>query len=181
MCVLLPIIRSYWSYGALVIISLLAWHFDVRAVANANAVRVQAAQFKQAQAAATAIAQAALQHEQAMYQTKATEAEGAYQVQLGDARHAADLYIAAHRVPAAVGLRAKAAGSDAGNALASAAGSGSEVPASMPADAVVVSAGDVQACTDGITYAIKARDYVLSIAAASAAPDASAGGGNAIR
>lgn len=143
---------------ALATVSLLAWHFDARAVANAEATRVQAGQFKQAQAAAARIAQAALQHEQAVYQVKAQEEDSAYQAQLADARSDADRYIAAHRVqPAAVagGGGATAPGS---------ADSSSGIPASLPSGAVVVSTGDVQTCTDAATYALKAHDWANSIA-----------------
>lgn len=142
---------------ALATVSLLAWHFDARAIANAGAMRVQAEQFKQAQAVATRIAQAALQHEQAVYQAKAQEADSAYQAQLADARADADRYIATHRVqPAAV------AGSG-GATAPSTAGSRSGVPASLPTDAVVVSTGDVQTCTDAAIYALKAHDWANSI------------------
>lgn len=95
---LLPWLRQFWSCGAIGVLGLLAWHFDARAVANADAVRTQAAQFKQAQADATRIAQQALEHEDLVYRQKAQEADSAYQAQLADASAAADRYIAAHRV-----------------------------------------------------------------------------------
>lgn len=152
-----PALRSYWSYGALLVVSAFAWHFDARAVANAETVRVQAASFKQAQAMATQIAQAALQHEQAQYQAKATEADSAYQAQLADARGAADRYIASHRVQPAAASR----GADATSAPAE--GGGSPVPASVPSDAVVVSTEDVQACTAVTAYALKAHSWAATI------------------
>lgn len=144
-------------WAALAAISLLAWHFDARAVANAEALRMQATQFKQAQADAARIAQAALQHEQALYRAKATEADSVYQAQLADARSAADRYIATYRVqPAEVA-------SSGGGTAPSTAGRSPGVPASVPADAVMVSAGDVQTCTDAATYALKAHDWANSI------------------
>ncbi len=146
-------LRKFWAYGALFAVSVLAWHLQTRAVANAAAVRVQAAQFRQAQAAAAAIAQRALKHQEVTWQAKAMEADNAYHAQLADARSAADRYIAAYRV------RAQAFGGDAGAATARAADSGAVVPAAMPADAVMVSANDVQSCTNAVTYAIKARDW----------------------
>ncbi|KUR80898.1 hypothetical protein [Novosphingobium sp. FSW06-99] len=159
--IVLSLLGKYWQSVALVAVSLLAWHFDARAVANADAVRVQAAQFKQAQASATAIAQAALQHVDAIYQAKAQEADNAHQAQLADAQSAADRYIASHSVcPTAAGRSASPAP---GAAQSAAAG----VPASLPAGAVVVSANDVHACTAAVGYAFAARNYVLSISAAS--------------
>jgi hypothetical protein len=152
-----PVLRSYWSYGALALVSLLAWHFDSRAVANADALRTQAAQFKQAQANATQIAQAALQRQQAIYATKATEADNAYQMQLADARSAADRYIAAHSV------RNQTIASGSGAAVAAGQSRRADVPASMSADTVLVSAGDVQACTDATTYALKAHNWASTI------------------
>jgi len=144
-------------YAALAVVSALAWHFDARAVANADAVRVQAEQFKAAQAAATVIAQQALAHEQSIYQAKAVEADSAYQTQLAAAQSAADRYIATHRVqPAAVAR-------DPVTAVGSAQGSGAGVPANAAAPGVVVSADDVQRCTDATTYALKAYDWANSI------------------
>ncbi len=154
---LLPWLRQFWSCGAIGVLGLLAWHFDARAVANADAVRTQAAQFKQAQADATRIAQQALEHEDLVYRQKAQEADSAYQAQLADARAAADRYIAAHRVqpPAAQGR--------AGGTAAATHSNGTPVPPGLPADAVVVSGADVQACTDAVTYAVKAHDWAGTI------------------
>lgn len=149
--------RRLWPFGAMALLALLAWHFQSRAAANAEALRAQAAGFKQAQTAATQLAQAALQHEQAVYAAKATEADNAYQAQLADTRDTAARYIAAHRVqPTAAQGRSSAA-------PASTQGSGSAIPASLPVDAVMVSAGDVQACSDATTYALKAHEWAASI------------------
>ena len=152
-----PALRSYWSYGALAVVSLLAWHFDARAVANADAVRSQAAQFAQAQADATAAAQKALKDEQAAYAAKAQDADHAYQTQLAAAQSATDRYIALHRVqPSAVG-------SSTGATSAASQGSGAGVPATVPADSVMVSASDVRACTVITTDYLKARDWALGL------------------
>ncbi|MDR3387620.1 MAG: hypothetical protein P4L92_11250 [Rudaea sp.] len=150
-------LRRLWQFGAMAVLALLAWHFHARAVTNADAMRAQAAEFKQAQAAATQLAQATLQHEQAIYAAKAMEADNAYQAQLADTRDAAERYIAAHRV------QSTPAQGRSGATPASAQGSGSAIPANLPADAVVVSAGDVQACSDATTYALKAHDWAGSI------------------
>jgi len=152
-----PFLRSYWSHAALAAISLLAWHFDSRATANAEMVRTQAAQFKQAQAAAATAAQAALQHEQAAYAAKATETDIAYQAQLADARSAAARYIAAHS------LHNQAFASGVGATLASPHSGGAAIPASVPTDSVLVSAGDLQSCTTAVTYAVKAHEWASAI------------------
>ncbi len=152
-----PALRSSWSYGALAVVSLLAWHFDSRAVANAHAVRTQAAQFRQAQADAAVIAQAALQHEQVAYAAKATEADNAYQAQLAAARSAASEYIATHS------LRSRTVAGDAGTAVAGTQGGSATVPASMPTGAVLVSPGDMQTCTDAVTYGLNAHAWAVAI------------------
>lgn len=159
MSILVALLGRYWSYPALLAMSLLAWHFDARAVANADAVRVQASAFRQTQAAASSIAQHALLRVQAQYSAKAMEVNNAYQIQLASARGADDQYIAGHRVQSCT------AASAARTAVAPAQDSGATVYAGLPPDAVVVSADDVHACTASVTYGFKARDYLLSIAA----------------
>ena len=148
----------YVAIGAL---ALMAWHFDARAVANAALVQSQAIAFKQAQASATQIAQAALRHEQAAYTLKATEAQSAYQSQLADAQSAADRYIAAHRAPLGVQFQAVASGGS--GAAATPASNSAGVPAGVPTDAVVVSSSDVQACTDVTTYAVNAHQWAVTV------------------
>jgi hypothetical protein len=144
-------------YAAIALLGALCWHFDRRAVANADAVRTQAAQFRQAQADAQKAAQQALDRENTAYQAKATEAQNAYQAQLADAHSAADQYIATHRVQPAP------AGSHAGTAAAPTDGGSASVPSAVPADAVVVSADDVQACTGAVTYALQAHDWAATL------------------
>jgi len=144
-------------YVALGAVSLMAWHFDARAVANAALVRTQASAFEQAQAIATQTAQAALQHQQAAYVVKATEADSAYQTQLADARSAADAYVAEHRV------QPQAVAGDRSSAPAPAQGGSAGVPPGVSADAVVVSASDVQACTGATAYALSAHEWVATI------------------
>jgi hypothetical protein len=144
-------------YALIALLAALAWHFDQRAVANADMIRTQAMQFKQAQADTTAIAQAALKHQEAVYQAKAQENDNAYQAQLADARSAADRYITTHRVQPA------APAGDAGTTAAGAQGGSAAIPASLPTDAVVVSGSDVQVCTDAVTYALKAHEWANSI------------------
>jgi hypothetical protein len=153
---LADLLSRFWSHVALLAVSLLAWHFDSRAVANADTVRTQAENFINAQNAASVIAKQALLHQQEFYEHKAKESEDAHQKQLDDARSYADNYIATHR------LRTKASERPSGTAAASAQGDGSAIPPVMPTDAVVVSAGDVQACTDAVTYAIDAHNWAVT-------------------
>jgi hypothetical protein len=144
-------------YVALAAVSLLAWHFDARAVANAELIRSQAAAFTQAQTIATQAAQTALQRQQAAYAAEAKEADSAYQAQLADTRSAADRYIVAHRV------QPETIAHGAGSADAATTGGNTGVSAGVSADAVVVSTSDVQACTDAATYAMNAHSWATTI------------------
>ena len=153
-----PYLIRFGSVGALVVVSLLAWHFDSRAIASADTVRGQAERFKAAQAAATASAQQALAFQTSVYQHKAQEADSAYQLQLAAARSAADRYIVTHR------MQPEAAQSGSGRAVALGQSGSAGVLAPVSTDAVVVSGGDVQACTDATTYALKAHDWANAIA-----------------
>jgi len=110
-----------------------------------------------AQSEATVIAKRALDATEAKYRTIANEADQSYRADLADARAAADRYLAAYRV------RNQALARDASGALASAPDRGPGVPASLPGDAILVSAGDVQACTDAVTYAIGAHEWALGL------------------
>jgi hypothetical protein len=144
-------------YTALVGVSLLAWHCDSRAIANANLVRSQAEQFKRMQAQATIIARDALAHQQAVYQQKAMGADLAYQAQSSAARAATHAYIAARRMQPAI-----AAGSTGGSASAQPRDN-SPVSASLSPDAIMVSGDDLRICTDGITYALKAHEWATTV------------------
>jgi hypothetical protein len=155
--VLAPLIRRFWPYASLGVLAMLCWHFQHRAMANADALRTQAAQFQAVQKAARAAAQAALHDQEAVYQARAQEADNAYQTQLAAAQSAADRYITAHRVQPAT----FAGGPGAAAALAQSGNAG--IPAPMPADAVMVSAGDVQACTEAVTYGLKAHEWAIQL------------------
>jgi hypothetical protein len=150
-----------WPYGAIGVLALLCWHLDARAVANAEMVRAQAASYRSAQAAAAVIAQQALQQEKARYAAQAQEAQNEYEHQVADAHADADNYIAAHRAPA--GLRTTPVVGAPGTAPAAGSAGGADVPAVVPADTVLVSAGDVQACTNAVTYAVQAHDWAASL------------------
>ena len=116
------------------------------------------ANYMAAQAEAALIAQRALQATEAKYAAHAREQDHAYEVALADARSAADRYIATHRVHVAAPAQSAPSGTP-----ASAEGGSASVPAGVPSDAVMVSAGDVQACTDAYIYALNARDWALKL------------------
>lgn len=155
--IILPLLRNCWPFASIGILALLCWHLDARAIANANAVREQAAQYRQAQTDAAEAANRALQTEEANFARKSQAAEAAYQHALADAHALADRYIALHRLHAAPGE------SRAGAAPATAEGSSPFVPAEVPGSTVVVSASDVQACTAAVTYAIAAHNWAIGI------------------
>ena len=131
----------------------LCWHvIDVKDHTIVQ-LRADKAHFVSAQIEARRAAAAALLHQEAVYLAKANEADHGYQNELADARSAADAFIASHR------LRATDVARRAGTTVGSATGGSAAIPAPVPADAVVVSSGDVQACTNAVTYAVAAHDW----------------------
>jgi len=115
------------------------------------------AAYVNAQSDAAAKALAALQATEAAYKRDADNADQSYRAGLSDARTAADRFIAAHRV------RGQAVAGVASGTVASASGGGASVPDAVPADSVLVSAGDVQACTAAVTYAVGAHDWAMGL------------------
>lgn len=157
LAIILPLLRRFWPYAGTACFALLAWHFHASATARAAALRTQAAQFAQAQNDAATAAAQALHQQEALYQAKARETQNAYAVQLADARTAADRYIADHR------LRSTTDESHAGPTAAGPQSSSPAIPSDVPAEAVVVSGNDVQACTAAVTYALEAHDWAASL------------------
>jgi hypothetical protein len=147
-------------YAAIGVLGLLCWHFDARAVANADMMKAQATQFRQEQAAATQLAQKALHDQEAAYRAKAQEADNDYTRTLADARRSADSYVAHHR---AVFVQSGPVASPSSAAITSAESHGADVPAPVPADSVLVSASDVQACTVATNYAVSAHDWATTL------------------
>jgi hypothetical protein len=115
-----------------------------------------------AQVAASRAALAAHVQQEAAYQAKAKEADNAHQSELETAQKAADRYIADHHEPTC-GVQPASAARSGGDTAASAQGGDPAVSASMPADAVVVSQGDVRACTAAVTYGIDAHNWATTI------------------
>ncbi|WP_371432408.1 hypothetical protein [Novosphingobium sp.] len=127
--------------------------------------KADAASVAKAQIEARAKAYAQKQAVEAKYRAIAERTDHEYQEQLADARTAADRYIAAHRV------RSQASQGGSGGPGAAPDDRGAGLPQDLPADAVMVSASDVQACTGAVAYALKARDAFLSAAQASLSKD----------
>jgi hypothetical protein len=161
---MIPVMLARWKWGlsiaaalAFLGLALAANHYRHAYHAEKALRKADRAAYVAAQAQAAERAQAALRHQEHIYVVKARETEHEYESNLADARASADRYIAANRV------RNQTAARDASAALASAPGRDPGVPASLPADAVMVSERDVQACTDAVTYAIGAHDWAKGL------------------
>jgi hypothetical protein len=115
------------------------------------------AQFTAAQKEAETAFRNAITATEREYKDHADDADQNHAAELVDARSAADRYIATHRVPACH------SGGASGSADASAEGGGSAVPASVPANAVMVTPDDVQACSAAAKYAIDAHNWAVGL------------------
>lgn len=127
-----------------------AWERHGRHKAEDSAERCQAASkaAKQAQ-------EALRKTERQEYERKADAADMEYKAALADARTATNAYVARNRVRPSGGVSTAQPVSEAGNP-----GLREEVPASPD---VVVSAVDVQGYAECAVYALKARDFILSV------------------
>ncbi|CAB4120780.1 hypothetical protein UFOVP5_17 [uncultured Caudovirales phage] len=151
-------LTRYWSHiGLAVALALLAvawmgWRAE-KALRQADR-----ASYAQAQADAALIAKRALDAVEARYRRNAENADQTYTKELADARSSADRYIATHRV------RVPSVAGNASGTVASASGGSAGVSDTVPASAVMVSDGDVQACTAAAAYAVKAHEWALTLA-----------------
>jgi len=146
-------------FGALAVFGLFAasWHYRHAYHAEKALRKADRAAYVAAQAQATERAQAALAATEAKYRTKANEANLSYRAELAEARTLADRFIARNRV------RVPAA-SPASGTLAATEDRTAGVLQAVPASTfVAVPDRDVQACTDAYVYAVKAREWALSI------------------
>ena len=91
----------------------------------------------------------------AQYQAQAETSDANYKIAVADAGAAADRYIAAHRVQPA----ADPGGTGSADRPAQAGDPG--LPDAVPADAILVSSGDVQACTGATSYAVTAHNAAI--------------------
>ena len=122
-----------------------------------------------AQAAALAEQKAEDARVLAQYRKEAETADANYNQAKATADAAVAAYIAAHRV------RAPANPRDAGAGDHPAETGGGQLPAGLPADAVLVSSADLHACTDATTYAVTAHnDAMTKLADGSAITEAEA-------
>jgi ABC-type transport system involved in cytochrome bd biosynthesis fused ATPase/permease subunit len=147
-------------FGALAVFGLIAasWHYRHAYHAEKALRKADRAAYGQAQTEAALIAHRALEATEAKYRTKANEADQSYRAGLADARSAADRYIAANRV------RNQTAASQASGAVAAARDRTTGVLQGVPASAfVAVPDRDVQACTAAYIYAVKAREWALTL------------------
>jgi hypothetical protein len=145
--------------AAVALLGLIAALHHYRGAYNAQKAlrRADKAAYTQAQTEAARIAREALLHQEHIYISKAKEIEHEYVVKIANARSATDRFIAANRV------RGQAAAGNASGAIASTQGSGAAVSASVPADAIMVSERDVQACTEASIYAVSAHDWAAGL------------------
>lgn len=107
-----------------------------------------------AQAEATLAAQRALEATEARYRRQADEADRNHHAGLADARSRTDAYLAR--------MRTKAAACPASSAPASAADHGAEVPAPVPALALMDEA-DVRAAAEWQVYGERCRAFVIGL------------------
>ncbi len=165
---LLPLLRKLWPQllGGLAVVLLALGFLHYRSAYTAQ-VALRAAD-KAAYVAAQELArqkaeQARVATEQ-HYQMLADQKDKDYATEIADARSAADAYIASHRV------QPQAAQGASGRSAAAASGSDPSVREGLPADGVVVSEQDVQACTGATAYALKLREWALSLDGVSSNP-----------
>lgn len=146
-------------FGALAVFGLFAasWHYRHAYHAEKALRRADRSAYVAAQVQATERAQAALAATEAKYRSKANEANLSYRAELAEARTLADRFIARNRV------RVTAA-SPASGTLAAAEDRAAGVLQAVPASAfVAVPDRDVQACTAAYIYAVKAREWALTL------------------
>ena len=110
-----------------------------------------------AEAEAAMKALAALRAQEAMYVTKAKDADRGYETQLATANTSLDSYIATHRV------RNQTAGSPRSGATTSTEGSDTTVLADLPGGTVLVSEDDLRVCNANTTYAIGAHNWAVTL------------------
>lgn len=110
---------------------------------------------KDAQATATKQWQDAVQHQEAASRMAAAVGETEHGKEVDAARAAGAAYAATHRVCPS------AAGRDAGSAPAAPAPGDPGVRESVPDGSVVVSAGDVQACSGSAAYAVALHNWLV--------------------
>lgn len=130
-----------------------------RADGRTAAALEQVAKWKTANDAATQWAMAEKSAREVKSRTDAERITREHTALAADTRSAADRFIAANR------LRPEGGQCRSGAAPAAPGADSAEVHPAMPADAVVVGASDVRACSDWVAFGIKARETMLTTAA----------------
>ena len=133
---------------ALALLSALLWRGRDNALA-------ELATFKAAQKEATAKAIAARKAEEKRLASHAERIDREHKTELANAMDAADAYIRANRVRCEAGT--------ASGTIAATPDRDTGVSEGMPATGVLVSEGDVQACSAATAYALKAREWALGL------------------
>lgn len=101
---------------------------------------------------------------EASYKALADQKDKEYATEIADARSAADAYIASHRV------QPQAAQGASSRSVAGATSDGAGLRQDLPAAGIVVSEADVHACTEVTGYALKLREWALSLPQVSSNP-----------
>jgi hypothetical protein len=149
-------------YAAIAILGALCWHFDARAVSNADLVRTQASQFKKAQADSDAAWSAKLNIEQETYTKQKEDIQNAYETSLDRFKSSADLYNSSHHVFGGVQPATAKGNSVPANAPIAEAGTAG-FRQNLSADPfVAVRSSDVQTCSVITDYALKERDLLIA-------------------
>lgn len=115
------------------------------------------AAYAKAQDEAAAIALKQKEDVETHYAALASQKDREYESALASARDATDRYIATH------GVRQPSNQGGSGTTTATADNHGSGIPQGLPAQTVMVSADDVQACSAAVNYAIAAHDWALGL------------------
>jgi multidrug efflux pump subunit AcrA (membrane-fusion protein) len=160
---LAPLLKKFWQYGAMGALALLCWHFQNRAVVNADTARAQAAFFKQAQKDAEAQWAKKLSDQKAQYAQFAKETQSDYETRLAQYAPLVRGYIATHHASAVLAsVQPAPTQGGGGPAEGTTAPGGAPVLVGMPAS-VVVSASDLRSCAALYAYAVDAHNWAMKI------------------
>jgi hypothetical protein len=153
----------YWHYAAIGLLALLCWHFQSRAVANADTAKAQAASFAQAQKDANAQWEQKLSNQKAKSEQDAKETQSDYETRLAQYASATDRYIASHRTMAVPVSLWPAPIQSGGGPTEGTAKAGNSPGASDVPEGIVVAASDVQRCSEWQNYGVTAHDWIMRV------------------
>lgn len=149
--------RYPWQTACIVLLCLSGWlwHGKSRAIEKYHAAQATIAAMDAASKMNLAAAWAQKIATEARYAQLAKESDDAHARELAQANDALDRYIATHRV------RPDQGGVSPAPAVAQ--GNGAQVPADLPASAVVVSEADLRICNARTADAVAAHDWARSL------------------